>query len=401
MVDTAHIDVTNPQFKANPYPIYEQLRREAPVCRVRVGRWLSPWLITRYDDVVTALKDERFTKDPWKAQLPFQQMWIFWLSGPFAHHMLSSDEPDHTRLRDLVQRAFTPRLVEGLRPRIESLTEELLDRAAGQNRIDVIHDYALPLPTTVIAEILGVPVSDRQRFQRWSAAMVDVAGPLQILRSVPSFRAFFRYIRELVKQRRQRPENDLISALVAAEEADDKLNEDELRAMVLLLLVAGYETTVILIGNGTLALIENPGESEKLRAQPSLMPSAVEELLRYSSPLEMATQRWALRDIEIAGVTIPKGDLVAAGIASANRDPQQFERPDALTLTREPNRHVAFGLGIHHCLGAQLARLEAQIAFTTLLQHFPQIRLAVPRNGLRWRTSLFLRGLEALPVASA
>jgi cytochrome P450 len=326
---------------------------------------------------------------------------VFWLSGPFAHHMLSSDEPDHTRLRDLVQRAFTPRLVEGLRPRIESLTEELLDRAAGQNRIDVIRDYALPLPTTVIAEILGVPVSDRQRFQGWSAAMVDVAGPLQILRSVPSFRAFFRYIRELVKRRRQRPENDLISALVAAEEADDKLNEDELRAMVLLLLVAGYETTVNLIGNGTLALIENPGESEKLRAQPSLMPSAVEELLRYSSPLEMATQRWALRDIEIAGVTIPKGDLVAAGIASANRDPQQFERPDVLSLTREPNRHVAFGLGIHHCLGAQLARLEAQIAFTTLLQHFPQIRLAVPRNGLRWRKSLFLRGLEALPVASA
>jgi cytochrome P450 PksS len=292
-------------------------------------------------------------------------------------------------------------LVEGLRPRIESLTEELLDRAAGQNRIDVIRDYALPLPTTVIAEILGVPVSDRQRFQRWSAAMVDVASPLQILRSVPSFRAFFRYIRELVKQRRRRPGNDLISALVAAEEADDKLNEDELRAMVLLLLVAGYETTVNLIGNGTLALIENPGESEKLRAQPSLMPSAVEELLRYSSPLEMATQRWALRDIEIAGVTIPKGDLVAAGIASANRDPHQFERPDALNLTREPNRHVAFGLGIHHCLGAQLARLEAQIAFTTLLQHFPQIRLAVPRNGLRWRKSLFLRGLEALPVASA
>ena len=323
------------------------------------------------------------------------------MSGRFAHHMLSSDEPDHTRLRNIVQRAFTPRLVEGLRPRIESLTEELLDRAAGQNRIDVIRDYALPLPTTVIAEILGVPVSDRQRFQRWSAAMVDVARPLQILRSVPSFRAFFRYIRELVKQRRQRPENDLISALVAAEEADDKLNEDELRAMVLLLLVAGYETTVNLIGNGTLALIENPGESEKLRAQPSLMPSAVEELLRYSSPLEMATQRWALRDIEIAGVTIPKGDLVAAGIASANRDPQQFERPDALNLTREPNRHVAFGLGIHHCLGAQLARLEAQIAFTTLLQHFPQIRLAVPRNGLRWRKSLFLRGLEALPVTSA
>ena len=231
--------------------------------------------------------------------------------------------------------------------------------------------------------MLGVPVSDRDRFQRWSTAMVDLRGVLQIPRAVPSLWAFLRYIRKLVRLRRRQPENDLISALAAAEEAGDKLNEDELLAMVVLLLIAGYETTVNLIGNGTLALLENPAEMDRLRAQPSMMTCAVEEMLRYNSPLELATQRWALCDIEIAGVTIPKGDFVVAGIASANRDPQQFERPDVLDLAREPNRHVAFGQGIHYCLGAPLARMEAQIAFTALLRRLPELRLAVPRNMLR------------------
>ena len=404
MFDTADIDLTDRQLRSDPYPLYARLRKEAPVCRVRAGRLFDFWLITRYDDVVAALRDERLSKDPRKVQTTSRrakEIWVLRLGGPSARHMLARDEPDHARLRGLVQKAFTARFVEGIRPRVESLTEELLSRVAGQDRIDVIRDYALPLPSTIIAEMLGVPVSDRERFQRWSAAMVDLRGVLQIPRAAPSLWAFLRYIRKLVRLRRRQPENDLISALAAAEEAGDKLNEDELLAMVVLLLIAGYETTVNLIGNGTLALLENPAEMDRLRAQPSMMPCAVEEMLRYNSPLELATQRWALCDIEMAGVTIPKGDFVVAGIASANRDPQQFERPDVLDLAREPNRHVAFGQGIHYCLGAPLARMEAQIAFTALLRRLPELRLAVPRNVLRWRKSAFLRGLEALPVASA
>lgn len=313
-------------------------------------------------------------------------------------NMLVRDEPDHTRLRALVHKAFTPRLVENLRSRIETLTEQFLDRVAGNGRMDVIRDYALPLPSTIIAEMLGVPPSDRDRFLRWSTAVIDLRmrGGVTFLKGVPSAFAFIRYIRDLIKLRRERP--DLISALVAAEEQGDKLSEDELVGMIFLLLVAGYETTVNLIGNGTLALLDNPAEMEILRTQPSQMESAVEELLRYDSPLDLATERFARCDIEIAGVTIPRGAIVFAALASANRDRQQFERPDELDLGRDPNHHLAFGKGIHYCLGAPLARLEGQIAFTTLLRRFAELRLAVPRDALRWRTSLSLRALQALPI---
>ena len=297
------------------------------------------------------------------------------------------------------RKAFTGRFVEDLRPRIESLTEQLLDRVAGQGRMDVVADYALPLPVTIIAEMLGVPVSDRGRFQRWTAALVDFSGAWSVIRAVPSAWALLRYIRQLVRLRRRRPEKDLISALVATEEGGDKLSGTELLAMVGLLLLAGYETTVNLIGNGTLALLENPDQMDKLRAQPSLMPSAVEELLRYDGPLNWAPPRWTLCDVTIAGVTIPKDAGVGLGLNAADRDPEQFERPDVLDLSREPNRHVALGQGIHYCLGAPLARLEAQIAFSTLLQRFPDLRLAVSRTSLSWRRSLPLRGLQALPVA--
>ena len=391
------LDLTSAQFRTDPYPLYARLRTEAPVCRVRAGLFGRAWLITRYQDVAAALKDERFTKDFRKIRRP--ESYVLRLMGTLNRHMLSMDQPDHTRLRGLVQKAFTPRLVENLRPRIESLAQELLDRVAGQNQMDLIRDYALPLPVIIIAEMLGIPVTDRERFQRWSASVVDFGGLLRVLAAARSGWALVRYIRRLVRQRRKRPAGDLISGLVAAEEAGDRLSEDELLAMVCLLLVAGYETTVNLIGNGALALLENPEELAKLRAEPALMPAAVEEILRYESPLTLATPRWALCDVKIADITIPKGSVVAIGIASAHRDPQQFERPDELDLGREPNRHLAFGQGIHYCLGAPLARLEAQIAFTTLLRSFPDLRLAVPRTALVWRRSLPLRGLVTLPIS--
>lgn len=400
----SYVDLTTRQFKADPYPVYARLRAEAPVCRVRIGRRQFAWLITRYDDVVAALKDERLVKDRRNAPATDGQAWgarVRWLFGPLMYHMLGLDEPDHARVRGLVQDAFSSRFIESMRSRIESLTEQLLDRVAAQRRMDVIRDYALPLPTTIIAEMLGVPVTDRNRFHRWSSAVASssFAGRFEMLRVVPSVLAFLRYIRKLVRLRRRRPGNDLISALVAAEQAGDKLSEPELLAMIFLLLIAGHQTTIHLVGNGTLALLENRAEMEKLCAHPSIVQSAVEEMLRYDSPLPMASHRWARCNISIAGATIPQGEPIFAGIASANRDPQQFERPDVLDLTREPNRHLTFGQGIHRCLGAPLARLEAQIAFTTLLRRFPNLRLAVSRNDdLRWQRSILLRGLQALPV---
>ena len=265
--------------------------------------------------------------------------------------------------------------------------------------MDLIRDYALPLPATVIAEMLGVPVEDRHKFHRWSNAMMTVSSTWQLLKAIPQVMALIRYNRKNIQLRRGSPRGDLVSALTRAEEAGDKLSEDEVVAMVGLLLVAGHETTVNLIGNSMLALLEHPDQMEKLRNNPTLINLAVEEFLRYSSPVEMATERFAREDLTIAGVTICRGEMVFAVIASANRDERQFPNPDTLDITREPNRHLAFGLGNHFCLGAPLARLEAEIAITTLIRRYPHLRIAVPTSSLRWRSGLLLRGLESLPVS--
>ncbi len=397
------VDLASPAFKADPYPFFARLREQEPVCRVALPGGQAAWLITRYEDVAAALKEERLAKDRSKALTPDQaarQPWVPAMFRPLTRNMLDLDPPDHTRLRGLVQKAFTPRLVERMRERAQSLTEELLDSALRQRRADLIRDYALPVPTTIIAEMLGVPVEDRHRFHRWSQVIVasDPSGP-GMLKAIPSVLFFLRYIRRLVRARRADPRDDLLSALARAEEAGDQLDEDELLAMIFLLLVAGHETTVNLIGNGSLALMENPGQMEKLRAEPSGIKIAVEELLRYESPLATATERFAREDIAVAGVTIPRGGLVYAVLASANRDPRQFPDPDTLDLAREPNKHLAFGLGIHYCLGAPLARLEGEIAISTLLRRAPGLRLSVAPKALRWRRGLVLRGLEALPVA--
>ncbi len=387
-----------PDFKRDPYPVYRRLRNETPVVSVRLPDGRTAWLVTRYADVAAVLKDERFAKDPSRA-VPGKPPWTPAFFRPLTRNMLDLDAPDHTRLRGLVHKAFTPRLVEQMGERIRRLTESLLDPVAGRGRMDLIRDYALPIPSTIIAEILGVPQEDQRRFQRWSNAIV-AASPSGwgMLRAIPGVLKFMRYIRRLVRRRRQVPGDDLVSALVRGEESGEMLNEDELLAMIFLLLIAGFETTVNLIGNGTLALLEHPGQMRRLRADPSLLPGAVEELLRFDGPLEMATERYAIEDVAIGDVTIPRGALVHAVLASANRDERQFPDPDSLDLTREPNRHLAFGLGVHYCLGAPLARLEGQIAFDALLRRFPDMRLSVPRAQLRWRRGLVLRGLEALPL---
>lgn len=398
------VDLASPEFKADPYPFFARLRETAPVCRVILPGRQTAWLITRYDDVAGALKDGRFAKDPNNALTPDQaarQPWVPKMFRPLTRNMLDLDPPDHTRLRGLVQKAFTPRLVERMRERVASLTGELLDAALRRGSFDLIRDYALPIPTTIISEMLGVPAGDRHRFHRWSEVIVATSpsGP-GMAKAIPSVFFFLRYIRRLVRARRAEPRDDLVSALAKAEEAGDQLSEDELLAMIFLLLVAGHETTVNLIGNGALALMRHPGQMERLRGDPSLVKTAVEELLRYESPLVTATERFAREDIPIAGVVIPRGELVYAVLASANRDPRQFPEADTLDVAREPNRHLAFGLGIHYCLGAPLARLEGEIAIAALLRRAPGLRLAVPPERLRWRRGLVLRGLESLPVVA-
>jgi cytochrome P450 len=405
-VDIVAPDLASPQFNADPYPFYARLRAEAPVYRTTLPHKQVAWLVTRYEDVFDILKDERFVKDRLNARSSGDDAKTPWVPGifkPLTRNMLDVDEPDHTRLRSLVRKAFTPRLIEQLRERIQTLCEDLLDAVQRKGSMELVSDYALPLPATVIADLLGVPAEDRRKFHRWSSRIVSVSpgaeASLEGLRVIPSVWAFMRYLRKQFEQRRTDPKDDLITALVKAEEAGDKLSEDELLAMGFLLLVAGHETTVNLIASGTLALLEHPEQLEMLRRTPSPIKPAVEELLRYTSPVQMATERYAREDVTIAGTTIPQGELVLAVIGSANRDERQFENPDTLNITRDPNKHLAFGKGIHHCLGAPLARMEAQIAIDTLLRRFLNLHLAGAPESLRWRRGVFLRGLEKLPLA--
>ena len=394
-------NLASPQFKANPYPFYARLRAESPVYRTTLPTRQVAWLVTGYDDALAVLKDERFAKDRFRIPLSEGSAKMPWMPGllkPLARNMLDMDAPDHTRLRALVHRAFTPRLIERLRTRIQALCDELLTAAQRNGGMELIRDYALPLPATIIAELLGIPPQDRHAFHAWSNSMVSVSSSGDLVRALPHLWQFMRYIRALLKLRRADPRDDLITALVKAEEAGDTLSEDELLAMVVLVLIAGHETTVNLIASGTLALLENPEQLALLRQRPELIKPAIEELLRYTSPVDLATERFAREDLAIGGVTIPRGGQVLAVIGSANRDEREFSQPDTLDITREPNRHLAFGQGAHYCLGAPLARMEGQIAVMTLFSRMPHLRLKSAPESLRWRKGLFIRGLKQLPL---
>ncbi len=393
------------RFNADPYPFYDRLQVEATVARIPI-RFLGQrqaWLVTRYDAAVDALKDSRLAKDRRRAPVPGAEPrpgWVPPLVRPLLSNMLDLDDPDHARLRLLVHQAFTPRRIDALHGRIAALTDDLLDAAAGRGRIDVVADVALPLPATVIAELLGVPAADQRRFHHWSNAMTSVTSTADGLRALPAIWSLARYLRRLIATRRADPRDDLISDLISAHAEGDRLSEDELLAMVILLLTAGHETTVNLIAGGTLALAQHPDQADRLRADPALIGPAVEELLRFTSPVAFATERYATEPLEIAGTAVTPGDLVLVGLAAANRDERHFADPDRLDLGRTPNRHLAFGQGGHYCLGAPLARLEARIAFPALLTRRPELRLAVPPERLRWKRGLFLRGPEYLPLTN-
>jgi cytochrome P450 PksS len=366
------------------------------------------WLVTRYDDTVAVLKDERFVKNAANAMTPaelaqrpwFRRPWFRNRFRPVKSQLPYLDGQDYFRLRSLVNKAFTPWLVEQMRDCIQALAEELLEPALARGRLELIGEFALPLSLWVIAEILGVPAEERQAFQRWSEAIMSGSySTWGAMKALPKALILMRYMRRLIRQRRAEPREDLVSALTRVEEAGDRLSEGELVGMVFVLLLVGYKTSVDLIGNGMLALLEHPDHLAKLRNDPALIKSAVEELLRFTSPAETTMERYAREDVRIGGVTIPRGEMVYVALASANRDERQFANADMLDITREPNKHLAFGLGTHFCVGAPLGRLVGQIAIGTLLRRLPDVRLAVAPNRLRWRRGLIMRGLEALPLA--
>jgi cytochrome P450 len=352
------------------------------------------WVITRYADARAALADPQLIKD-WRTLWPGNAA----PDDGFASldtHMLSTDPPDHDRLRRLVTKAFTARRIEQLRPCVTEVTTSLLDAMPADDQVDLLEAFAFPLPITVICELLGVPDSDRADFRAWTQAVLSTGETS----AEPGTAAMEMagYFTALVADKRAHPADDLLSALIDARDAGDGLSERELLGMLFLLLVAGHETTVNLIGSGTLALLLSPGELARLRADSSLLPGAVEELLRYTSPVNHATFRFTAQAVKIGGTLIPAREAVLVAIASANRDPDRYPAPDRLDIGRDAGGNLAFGHGIHYCLGAPLARMEGVIAFGALLSRFPGMTLAVPPDSLRWRPSTLIRGLETLPV---
>lgn len=400
--ELASVDITTREFAAASSGFWARLRVDAPVQPVRWGRGGTAWVVTRYADVEAALRDPRLRKNRREALTPQQVAagpTFPRVLAPLERGLLSLDGSDHDRLRRLVHQAFTPRRIAQMREQAEQISESLLDTAHRRGSMELIGDYAAPLPLILIARIIGVPEKDVSRFRAWTQALLAVGE--RPVRSIGSVLLFMRYLRRLIATRTREPRDDLISALVAARDDGDQLTTDEIVAMLILLLTAGHETTVNLIGIGTLALLEHPDQADLLRTggdDPQLVKAAVEELLRMASPAETATERWSDRDVDIAGVTIPQGSLVLAVIASANRDPAVFTDPESLDLTRSPNPHLAFGKGAHYCLGAPLARLEAQIAIPALLRRAPGLRRIDPTAPVAWRGGAIVRGLESLPV---
>lgn len=397
--------LTSPDMLRDPYPGYAAVRRAGKPVPVKTSyAGTNTYFVTTYDDALAILKDPRFIND--SRRLPTSDDWtgkwyIPAVIKSFADSMALADEPDHTRLRSLVHKGFTPRMIGELAGSIERLSNELLDAAERKDVIDFMADFALPLPLNVICDMMGVDPRDRHNLHRWMGDNITDASPDDGLRLIPKLlnaMGLGRYLKRLVRERRRNPQDDLTSALVQAEESGDSLSEDELIAMLMLILFAGHETTVNLIGSGTLALLQHPDQFELLKARPDLLDSAIEELLRYTNPVHHIAPRFALEDVEIGGVTIPQYGTVLVGVAAANRDETVFERADELDITRSPNKHIAFGFGIHYCLGAPLARLEAKIAFETLFRRFPNLQLAADPATLAWKGAPALRGLKRLPM---
>jgi cytochrome P450 len=394
----------DPAFHENPYPFYRRFREEEPAHYSQLARIT---VLSRYADCAALLRHHDASSDQTKSegfrdQLRAQGLDPDEIMANQTRPFLFMDPPDHTRLRGLVNKAFTPRVVEMLKPRIQQIVDELLQAAERRGAMDIISDVAFPLPVAMICELLGVPKEDVERFRVWSSVAARSLDPDFVLPKEEidlrqkAFEEFSDYFRQLVAERRHDLRDDLLSALIVAEDQGDKLTEDELIATGILLLIAGHETTVNLIGNGTLALLRAPDQRKRLQDDPSLLPSAIEELLRFDSPVQL-TVRTAAEDITLPSTTLSKGKSALLLLGAANRDPEQFADPDRLDVGRADNRHLAFGMGVHFCLGAPLARMEGQIAVGDMFRRFPQMRLL--DEAPPYKPNFTLRGLASLPVS--
>jgi cytochrome P450 len=387
----AVVEYLGADYFSDPYSVHARLRAQHPVAQVIMPGGTPAWLVTGYAQARAALTDPRLHKLPKGWRPPPDSV-----LASLDLHMLNLDPPDHERLRKLVNKAFTAGRVAELRPRITAITAGLLDDMSTRREVDLLASFAFPLPITVICELLGVPVADRDQFRAWSATIVADTPSPEVFQAHAT--AMTGYFQTLMATRRREPADDLLSALISARDETDRLSENELLSMAFLLLVAGHETTVNLIASGVLALLLNPGELARLRADRSLLGTAVEEFLRYVNPVNNATFRFTGEPVEIGGVPIGPGEVVLVSLSGANRDPSRYADPERLDLGRDSGGHLAFGHGIHYCLGAPLARLEAEIAFAGLLERFGSMTLAVPPDELRWRPSTLIHGLESLPV---
>ncbi|MFJ8414317.1 cytochrome P450 family protein [Bacillus paramycoides] len=396
------INLASAQFKEDAYEIYKESRKVQPILFVNKVEIGKEWLITRYEDALPLLKDNRLKKDP--ANVFSQNRMNMYLSldnsDHLTTHMLNSDPPNHNRLRSLVQKAFTPKMITQLEGRIQEIADDLINDAQQKGTLNLVDDYAFPLPINVISEMLGIPKEDQAKFRIWSHAVIaSPVTPEEIKDTEKQLSKFITYLQYLVDVKRQDPQEDLVSALILAESDGHKLSAPELYSMIMLLIVAGHETTVNLITNTVLALLENPDQLQLLKENPKLIDSAIEEGLRYYSPVEITTARWAAEPFKIHDQTIQKGDMVIIALASANRDETVFENPEVFDITRENNRHIAFGHGSHFCLGAPLARLEAKIAISTLLKRMPGLQISGNREEIKWQGNYLMRSLEELPLS--
>jgi cytochrome P450 family 107 subfamily K polypeptide 1 len=416
MIPTVQAPIVNlftPEYYRNPYLILERLRHESPVFQTKNPFGATLWYVTRYEDNLAILKnDALYSKQPLEgtpidAQFvasplmkPINDFIIKPLLNPvlnpFFTNMLDQDAPNHTRLRHLVHKAFTPKVIGKMQGSIEAITHELLDKMQAKRDVDFINEFAFPLPIRVISELLGVPNKDQDKFKVWSTTITEFN------RNVPKLMyhtySLNNYLTNLLNEKRKNPQEDLLSELVKVQEENDALSQDELVSMAVLLIIAGHETTVNLLGNGLMALLQYPEPMNALRDNPSLMKNAIEEILRYDSPVHMATDRYAREDHEISGVKIQRGDLMGVGIGAGNRDPQMFDDPHTLNIYRENVRHLSFGQGIHYCLGAPLARMEASFAFSAILERFEHIEMRVPLQQLDFRANPLLRGVTQFPI---
>ncbi len=395
---------TDASMRADPYPFYRRLRESDPMHRSWVG---GGWVLSRYDDIKSVLADKSYSADErnWSLARSFRARAAahgvpdFYESGLIT--MLRSDPPDHTRVRKLVSKAFTPRAIESLRGRAEEILDELLSGRGRHGRLELVADLAAPFPIIMIAEMLGVPAEDRDRFRYWSDEAVKTLGDNSLEEAKEGLAAmeeFGDYIEAVANDRRAEPRDDLLSGLVAAEEEGDRLSMSELRATCVLLMVAGNETTTSLIGNAVLALLAHPEQAAMLREEPKRIAGAVDELLRYDSPVQL-TSRIATRDAELHGQRVRAGQQMVLLLGSANRDPDAFDRPDELDVTRDAGHHLSFSFGLHRCLGAQLAKLEGELAVNALLSRFPELKLGdSPDRAIEWGTNTILRGPKRLEL---